>query len=283
MLCTSLNVFWNLTFLDWIHLFLYSRKWCFKYKNSAWAASAEGFTNTLQIDLYHLLNHNSRNEFFLSVSLGEIREKKKINGSLCCLGYPSEILRDRRDRILITSSMYCNFRRRIKGFFSAWEERVCGSAHKVAYNSWILIATANRVTICMTTDTVSFEDLFFLSNKSSDGPTTPTHTCTRTHGDICTYATFCFQSHIHTQTHLEPRLGPPPLSEPNKYYHSSMSAHRLIRCLSSCRESALVRYKATQGNLSLNPKHLVWQSERGEGWGGERRYKERWRRKKDEE
>lgn len=44
-----------------------------------------------------------------------------------------------------------------------------------------------------------------------------------------------------------------------------MSAHRLIRCLSSCRESALVRYKATQGNSSLNPKHLAWQSERGGG------------------
>lgn len=126
--------------------------------------------------------------------------KRKINGSLCCLGYPSEILRDRRDRILITSSMYCNFRRRIKGFFGAWEERVCGSVHKVRYNSWILIATANRVTICMTTDTVSIEDLFFLSTKASDGPTTSRHTCTRTRGDICTYATFCFQSHIHTNT-----------------------------------------------------------------------------------
>lgn len=195
-------VIWNLSFLDWIHLFLFSRKWCFKSKNSAWAASADGFTNTLQIDLYHLLNHNSRNEFFLSVSLGEIRRKKKINGSLCCLGYPSEILRDRRDRILITSSMYCNFRRRIKGFFSAWEERACGSVHKVRYNSWILIATANRATICMTTDAVSFEDLFFLSTKASDGPTTPRHTCTRTrtHGDICTYATFCFQSHIYANT-----------------------------------------------------------------------------------
>lgn len=112
-------------------------------------------------------------------------KKKKINGSLCCLGYPSEIWGDRRDRILITSSMYCNFRRRIKGFFSAWEERVCGSMHKVRYNSWILIATANSVTICMTTDTVSFKDLCFPSTMASETPTTPKNIC----------------AHVHTHTH----------------------------------------------------------------------------------
>lgn len=178
--------------------------------------------------------------------------------------------------------MYCNFRRRIKGFFSAWEERVCGSVHKVRYNSWILIATANRVTICMTADTVSFEDLHFLSTIASEGPATSKdtwHMHTWRHLHLCY---FFFQSHIYANT-LRTSSWPPPLSQPNKYYHSSMSVHRLIRCLSSCRESALVRYKATQGNLSLNPKHLVWQSERGEGWGGEHWYKGRWRRKKDEE
>lgn len=64
-----------------------------------------------------------------------------------------------------------------------------------------------------------------------------------------------------------------------------MSAHRLIRCLSPCRESALVRYKATRGNPSLSPKHLVWQSggeeekerliggERERIWGKEKRGK----------
>lgn len=165
--------------------------------------------------------------------------------------------------------MYCNFRRRIKGFFSAWKERLCGSMHKVRYNSWILIATANSVTICMTRDTVSFKDLCFPSTMASEAPTTPKNTCTCTHRDISRFnsrSLLFSKPHLHKHTwKLTPSPPASPRSGPNKCYHSSMSAHRLIRCLSSCHESALVRYKATQGNLSLNPKHLVWQSERGDG------------------
>lgn len=85
----------------------------------------------------------------------------------------------------------------------------------------------------MTTDTVSFEDLFFLSNKASDGPTTPRHTCTRTHGDICTYATFCFQSHIHTNT-LRTSSWPPSLvwaKQVLSFFNVSSSIDPLLKLL----------------------------------------------------
>lgn len=130
--------------------------------------------------------------------------------------------------------------------------------HKVRYNCGILIATANSVTICMTTDTVSFKDLCF---PSSHGQYGPHHPQKHMHTHLNSRCLMFSKPHIHntlrTSSSTPSPLSSPTLSGPNKCYHSSMSAHRLICCLSSCHESALVRYKATQGNLSLNPKHLV--------------------------
>lgn len=61
-----------------------------------------------------LVDHGSPTENFCHYLKAK---SEKINIGLCCLGYPSEILGDRRDRLSITSSMYCNFRRRrIKAF-----------------------------------------------------------------------------------------------------------------------------------------------------------------------
>lgn len=103
---------------------------------------------------------------------------------------------------------------------------------------------------------------------------------THTYIKNCAFTLQYSYTYIHTLS----TPSSPPFSGPNKHYHPSMSAHRLICCLSPCRVSALVRYKATQGNSSLSPKHLVltvWEGEReGDADRGEMKREERSKNKR---
>lgn len=190
------------------------------------------------------------------------QQKKKINAGLCCLGYSSEIL---RDRPLITSSMYNNFRRRTEAFFLRVRKGVLWLVHKVRGNRWILIAAGGQQYPCWQVHICPLKSFPFHLHSLSLGCRGP-DMHTKTH--ICWKTSFFISAYTHTLS--APTT--PPFSGPNKHYHPSMSAHRLICCLSPCRELALVRHKATHGNSSLSPKHLVWQLERGKrgGAGGER-------------
>lgn len=136
-------------------------------------------------------------------------------------------------------------------FFLTMKGGLGGLVYKGRDNSWILIAVLHELT-----DTFVLLRPFFF--KWCVHAYTPT--CKRK----CTFikkTCTCtpLSPHGHTKSTVLPLF-----SGLNKCYHPSMSAHRLICCLSPCRESALVRYKATQGNSSLSPKPLVWQSAREE-------------------
>lgn len=106
---------------------------------------------------------------------------------------------------------------------------------------------------------------------------------THTYIKNCAFTLQYSYTYIHTLS----TPSSPPFSGPNKHYHPSMSAHRLICCLSPCRVSALVRYKATQGNSSLSPKHLVltvWEGEReGDADGEEMKREARTKEQRERE